>query len=175
MEVPHNKHTSEFLVVKTLREKFGRLYSMRSVLSLEKVPPLLERSISAATRLKSELSTDLQMESIPLKELIPLAEDIHVKTREASQNTDLDIREFLAISKASQSINGELLNSTSKLTEINKQIKSETKKLKEAENEPTYTDEEWQLHRDRSDNVSTENQARLEILLQNRKDIQTRV
>ena len=29
------------------------------------------------------------MESIPLMELSPLVEDIHVKTREASQNTDI--------------------------------------------------------------------------------------
>ena len=117
-------------MVKTLREVFGGLYTMRSVLSLEKTPSSLERSISATTKLKSELSTNLQMESIPLKELMSLVEAIHVKTREASQNTELDIQEFLAISKALQSINGELLNNTSKLTEINKQIKSDTRKLK---------------------------------------------
>ena len=37
------------------------------------------------------------MEGIPLMELSALAENIHVKTREASQNTDLDMREFLEI------------------------------------------------------------------------------
>ena len=36
---------------------------------------------------------------------------------------------------------GELLNSTSKLTEINKRIKRDTKKLEEVENDSTYTDE----------------------------------
>ena len=35
------------------------------------------------------------MERIPLKELSSLVEDIHVKTREASQNTDLDMRELV--------------------------------------------------------------------------------
>ena len=44
------------------------------------------------------------MESIPLKELSSLAEDIHLKTREASQINDLDMREFLGIDKALQSI-----------------------------------------------------------------------
>ena len=34
------------------------------------------------------------MESIPLEELLSLAEDIHVKTWEASQNTDLDLGNF---------------------------------------------------------------------------------
>ena len=58
------------------------------------------------------------MESIPLKELLSLVEDIHIKTRETLQNTDCDMREFLGIDKALQSIQGELLNNTSKLTGI---------------------------------------------------------
>ena len=124
---------------------------MKSVLSLDQTPSALERSISAATKLKSELPTDLEMESIPLKELSSLAEDIHVKTREASQNTDLDMREFLGIDKALQSMQGELLNNTSKLTEIDQRIKRDTKKLEEGENDPGYTNEQRQLYRDRLD------------------------
>ena len=76
------------------------------------------------------------MKSIPLEDLSSLVEDIHVKTREASQNTDLDVQEFLGIDKALQSIQGELLNNTSKLTEINKSIERDTKKLQEVENDP---------------------------------------
>ena len=49
------------------------------------------------------------MESIPLEDLSSLVEDIHVKTREASQNTDLDMREFLGIDRALQSIQGQQL------------------------------------------------------------------
>ena len=148
---------------------------MKSVLSLDETPSALERSISAASKIKSELPTDLQMESIPLKERWPLVENIHVKTREALQNTDLEMREFLGIDKAVQSIQGELLNNTSKLTEIDKRIKRDTKKLEEVENDPTYTDEQRQLYRDRLDDLNTEKQARLEILSQNRKDLQTQV
>ena len=62
------------------------------------------------------------MESIALEELSSLVEDIHVKTREASQNTDLDMREFLGIGKVLQSIQGELLNNISKLTELDKRM-----------------------------------------------------
>ena len=40
------------------------------------------------------------MESIPLEELSSLAEVIHIKTREASQNTYLDMRKSLGIEKA---------------------------------------------------------------------------
>ena len=100
---------------------------MKKSLGIDKTPPALERSFKVATKLKTELPTDLEMESIPLKELSSLVEDIHIKTREASQNTDIDMREFLGIDRVLQSIQGELLNNTSKLTEINKRIKRDTK------------------------------------------------
>ena len=148
---------------------------MKIFLSNDRTPPVLERLLSAASKLKAELPTDLKMERIPLDELSSLVEDIHVKTREGSQNTDLDMREFLGIGKALENIQGELLNNTSKLTEIDKRIKRDTKKLEEVENDPTYTDEQRQLYRDRLDDLNTEKQARLEILSQNRKDLQTQV
>ena len=67
---------------------------MENFLGIETTLPSLERSISAATKLEAELPTDLQMESIPLQELSSLTEEIHIKTREASQQTSLDMREF---------------------------------------------------------------------------------
>ena len=115
------------------------------------------------------------MESIPLENLLSLAEDVHIKTREASQNNDLDMREFLGIDKALQSIQGELLNNMSKPTEIDKRIKRDIKKLQEVENDPTYSDEQRQLYRDRLDDLNTKKQARLEILSQNRKALQRQV
>ena len=137
---------------------------MKSVLSLDETPSGLKRSFKAATKLRSELPTDIEIESILLEELLSFVEDIHVKTREASQNTDLDMREFLGIDKALQSIQGQLLNNTSKLTEINKRIKRDTKKLEEMENDPTYSDEKRQLYQDSLDDLNTEKQERLEIL-----------
>ena len=115
------------------------------------------------------------MESIPVEELSSLAEETHVKTREASQNVDLDMREFLGIDKALQSMQAELLNNTSKLTEIDKSIKRDTKKLQEVENDPTCSDKQRELCRDRLEDLNTEEQARLEILSQNRKYLQTQV
>ena len=125
-------------------------------MNVDKTPPALERYFKAASKLKSELSTDLEMESIPLEELSSLVEDIHIKTREASHNTNLDMREVLGIDKALLSIQGQLLNNTSKLTEINKRIKKDTKKLEEVENDPTYTNEQRYLYRDRLDDLNTE-------------------
>ena len=115
---------------------------MKSVLSLDETPSALERPFKVTTKLEHELPTDIEMESIPLMELSSLVEDIHVKTQEASHNTDLDMRKILGIDKALQSIMGEVLNNTSKLTEINECIKRDTKKLKELENDPTYSDEQ---------------------------------
>ena len=93
-----NKHAGEGLAAQALREKFGGLNIMESVLSVDETPTALERSVKTATKLKSELPTDLQMESIPLKELFSLVEDIHIKTREALQNTDLDKQEYFCVS-----------------------------------------------------------------------------
>ena len=170
-----NKCIGEFLATKTLRKKFGGLNILKNVLSLDQTPASLERSISAATKPKAELPIDLQMETIPLEELLSLAESIHIKTREASQQTSLGMRKFLGTDKALQSIQGELLNNTSKLTEIDKRIQKDTKKLEEVVKDLTHTDEQKRLYRDRLDGLNTKKQARLEILSQNRKDLQTQV
>ena len=67
------------------------------------------------------------------------------------------MREFLGIDKALQTIQGELSNNTSKLTEINKSIKRDTKKLEEVEDDPTYSDEQRQLYKDRLDSLTLKN------------------
>ena len=74
------------------------------------------------------------------------------------------MQEILGTDKALQSIQGELLNKTSKLTVINKRMKRDTKKLEEVENDPTYSDEQRQLYRDILDNLNTKKQGRLEML-----------
>ena len=65
---------------------------MKHFLGIDETPPALERSFKAATKLR-----DIEMENIPLMGLLSLAEDVPEITREASQNTDLDMREFLGI------------------------------------------------------------------------------
>ena len=47
--------------------------------------------------------------------------------------------------------------------------------MEEVENDRTNTDEHRQFYRDRLDHLNTEKQARLEILPQNKKDLQTQV
>ena len=74
------------------------------------------------------------------------------------------MQEFLGIDKVLQSIQSELLNNTSKSTEIKKRIKKDTKTLEKVENDPTYTDKQRRLYRDRLDDSNTEKQTRLEKL-----------
>ena len=83
MEHLSNEHTSELLAAKTLTEKFGKWNVMKSVLSLDKAPSVLEGSFKAAANLKPELPMEIEMEGIPLMELSSLAEKIHGKTSEA--------------------------------------------------------------------------------------------
>ena len=47
--------------------------------------------------------------------------------------------------------------------------------MEDVENDPTYTEEQKRLYRERLDGLNTEKQGRLEILSQNRKDVQTQV
>ena len=88
------KQTGEFLATKTLRDRFGGLKVMRNFLGTVETPPALKRSFKVTTKLRRELPTDIEMESISLGELLYLVEDVHVKTREASENFNLDMREF---------------------------------------------------------------------------------
>ena len=47
--------------------------------------------------------------------------------------------------------------------------------MEEVKNDLTYSDEQRQLYKDRLDNLNTEKKARLQILSQKRKDLQTQV
>ena len=115
---------------------------MKNFLDIDETPPSLEKSFKAATKLRYELPTNIEMESIPIMELSNLSEDIHAKTREASQSIDFGMRELLGIDKALQTIQDDLANNASKLTEINEHIQKDSKKLKEIDDDPTYSEEQ---------------------------------
>ena len=51
--VPLAKQTGEFFAPKTLRDRFGGINEVKKLLSIDTTPPSLERSISAASKLKS--------------------------------------------------------------------------------------------------------------------------
>ena len=55
------KQAAELLAAKTLKDSFGGVNAMKDFLGIDKTLPVLERSVKAATKLKTELPTDLQM------------------------------------------------------------------------------------------------------------------
>ena len=77
-----------------LRKDFGELRRMKRILSMERDVPDLEQSITFVNNLQGQLPTDLEIESIPLQDFCNIAEQVHVATREAATNTDLNMREF---------------------------------------------------------------------------------
>ena len=160
-----NQQTGEFLAVSTLKIKFGGLTLMKKNFKSRTDTTIYK---------KSEIPTQTDIETIPLFDLSSVVEEIHIKTREAWQNTDLDMREFLSIDKALQSINGELRNNTAKLSELDKRVKRDTAKIKEIEDNPEgFSEEQKELYKKRLQDLKEERQARLEFLSQNRKDLQT--
>ena len=118
----------------------------------------------------SELPIDIKTEDVSLLELPSSAEDIHVKTQKASQNTDLDMWEILRISKA-----GWGWSNTSKLIDIDRHIKEETKKLTEVEDFSAYSASQIKDFKNSLENMRIEHQTMLEMLSQNRKDLELQV
>ena len=112
--------TDNYLVSKTLKDRFSGLYAKKNLLCIDETRLALERSFKAGTKVNRELPTDTEIESVPLIELSSLAVDIHVKTWEASQNTDLNKQKYLEIKKSLQSIQGKLVNNTLKLMGIDR-------------------------------------------------------
>ena len=56
------KPRGEFLAPKTLRDTFGGVNATKNFLGNVEIPPALERSFNAATKLRRELPTDIEME-----------------------------------------------------------------------------------------------------------------
>ena len=164
-----NQRNGRFLTEKTLKDKFGGLNTMKSILSVDEIPQLDQRK-EAALKLQRRVPTTREFENIPLQDLSTITNDLHVAVKEASQNTDLDMREFLGIDKALQRIQGEIANNTGKITEIDQHIKREHDKLKQAVTE----DQKIRIN-DRLKNLNDERNVRLEISLQYREELQTQV
>ena len=141
------------------------------ILGVKEIPQLGKKTIDAAVKLRKELPTVREIENIPLEDLSTLVNDVHVLTKEASQNTELDMREFLGIDAALQRIKGENLNNMSKISEIDRHIKREQDKLKEAD----ISEDQKTKIKDRLKKLKDERDVRLEISVQYRDELATQV
>ena len=156
------KSNGEFLTESTIRSRLGTSLA-RELLGIE-----TPSSVRSRTRvLIQDIPTELEMDDLSPQRLEEVISEV---TREMSTNTDLNMREFEGIDKALTRIKGELANNTGKLTEIDKHITREQKKLAEIEASP-----DLQVHEERVKSIlaelKEERAARLELLSQNRKEL----
>ena len=70
------KQTEELLSPKTLKDRFGGLYVMKNFIGNDETDNALEQSFKATTKLKHELSTEIEKKTVPLMERSFLAEDM---------------------------------------------------------------------------------------------------
>ena len=122
------KKIGRSLAASSLNRNFADVNVMKSFVGNDETLSVKERSFKAATKLNRELRADIEMENMYLRSLLSLAKDIHTKTREASQNTNLDMREYLGMDKALQAIQGKLTNNAPKLTVVNESTTKNSKK-----------------------------------------------
>ena len=113
-----------------------------------------------------------EIESIPFMELSSLAKDIHSKTRETSQNTDI-CKNFQGSIRPCKSYKVRWIIMPQNQQRL--MHKKDSKKSEEVAGDPTYSKQQRQPYKDRIQDLETEKQARLEILSQNRKDLLTQV
>ena len=156
------KSNGELLAASTMRSRLGASLA-RELLGIE-----TPSSVRSRTRvLIQDIPTELEMDDLSPQRLEEVISEV---TREISTNTDLDMREFLGIDKALTRIQGELTNNVGKLTEIDKHLEREKKKLKEIEDSPDLREHEQRV-RGVIAELREERAARLEIIGQNRKEL----
>ena len=167
-----NKRTGEFLAESSIRQKMGGVNVMNNMLGVDATPSKLERSRAAARKLANIIPTDLQMDNISLQDLSKTLTTVEHEVKEASQNTDLDMREMLGLDKALQRVQGELANNLGKLTLINEHVEREEQKLKDIKNDPSYTNEQKLEIEKRLERLKDEHSTRLELASQNKRELQ---
>ena len=168
-----NTRDGKFLVESSIRQKMGGLNAMKNMLGLDETSSQSERSKTAARKLAQITPTDLRMENISMEDLAKTIPIVERGVKEASQNTDLDMREMLGLDKALQRVQGELANNLGKLTLIGDHIEREEQKLKDIKNDSSYTIEQKREIEKRLERLKEEHSTRLELASQNKRELQS--
>ena len=143
------------------------------MLKFDGTPPLLDRSRQAVWKLNETIPTDLEMEDIDLVGLNKRISDVDTSLQEASKDTGLPVRELLGLDKALQRFQGELANNVAKLDEVQTHIEMEKGKLREMENDSSYTDEQRDKVKKRLRELKDEHSGRVEAITINKEALQT--
>ena len=146
-------------------EKNGRWYSLTRKTDGEfKTPDQINKIITKTAQKQLGLSIKRLDDLIPTKREVEHIElkDLNSRVTEIRDVIEpLPTRELLALDKALQRIQGELMNGTSKLTELDESIKRNKRKLEEAD-----TEHQKQRIKERLERLKEEHAVRLESISQ---------
>ena len=158
-------------------EKNGRWYSLTRKTDGElKTPDQINKILTKTaqkqmglSRLDDLIPTDRELENIELKDLAQTVSSIDAVIGDPSK-LPLPLREHLGLDKALQRITGEFVNSRSKLTELERDIARNQRKLEEAD-----TEQLKQRIKDRLERLKEDYDTRLESLSQMKPKLQTQL
>ena len=77
--------------------------------------------------------------------------------------------------KALRRVYGEIINNAAKVSELDKQLDCDRGKLEELRDDPSYSEELKNRIQERIENAETKGKSRLEVLLQNKKELRSQV
>ena len=154
--------------------KNGKEYSLtknngefRSQKTINKIINPSEQTILGLSKILDDTPTMIEMQTMTGEQII---ESVKTLSHNIATNTDLDMREILGIDKALTRFKGELVNNTSKLSEVDEQIKGTKEELKNA-----LDPQEQKELKARLKELQQERKVRLEIASQNQRQLSSQI
>ena len=178
VQLTHKNDPSKFLSLETVKSRMGGARGIREHLSLSSYEQKVSSKV--ATQLeKTQRKLPANIETIPMEELPAATENIReslgeLNINDTTMNSDLPLREILALDRSLQSIRGELTNNLAKLGEIDDHIEREKNKLVQADDENLDTQVKQRIE-SRLQDLNAERAARLEVLSENREQLRSQV
>ena len=169
--------SGRFLADSALLTIFGGQSGVKNFFLIDSInESRFKRTISAARKLNMELPTNDEVESIPLEDLRNRSSEIQSSIHEAEKATGLPLRELKGLDEALQKIQTQLTLNVAKLDEVNNKLQHESDKLETMEANPNdFSDDIRDRIRKKVADLKVEKDARLEIISQHRKDLQTQI
>ena len=178
VQLTHKNDPSKFLSLETVKSRMGGARGIREHLSLSSYEQKVSSKV--ATQLeKTQRKLPANIETIPMEELPAATENIReslgeLDVNDTTMNSDLPLREILALDRSLQTIRGEMTNNLAKLGEIDDHIEREKNKLVQADDENLDTQVKQRIE-SRLQDLNAERAARLEVLSENREQLRSQV
>ena len=154
------------------KKRLGGMEGMEKYLGIHDKPSVDPQVVAQLEQTQRKLPIDV--ETIPMRELPAVAEDVIHEIEGENMQSNLPLRELLGLDKSLQSIRGELTNNLAKLGELDKHIEREREKLTEAD-DPNLDIEIKQRIESRLKDLHIERTARLEALDIKRENLRSQI